>query len=126
MTFWVIDLENGSPRVRGALSRWAVEVRAGLYVGTTSAKTRDAIWKVVRFEIERDCRAVLLYPSAQRAMGFEARTLGYGRRELLDFDGLQLARFLPAGGLPAASNVTEDDDEPGDEELDEDTPPHKR
>jgi CRISPR-associated protein Cas2 len=126
MAFWVIDLENGSPRVRGALSRWAVEVRAGLYVGTTSAKTRDAIWKVVRFEIERDCRAVLLYPSAQRAMGFEARTLGYGRRELVDFDGLQLARFLPAGGLPATNDVTEDAEASGEEELDDDTPPHEQ
>jgi CRISPR-associated protein Cas2 len=124
MAFWVIDVENGSPRVRGALSRWAIEVRAGLYVGTTSAKVRDAIWKLVRFEIERDCRAVLVYPNAQRAMGFEARTLGEGRRQLVDFDGLQLARFLPKGGLSLKSAV--DDDDASEELLDDDTPPHER
>ena len=108
MAFWVIDLDNGTPRVRGALSRWAVEVRAGLYVGTTSAKTRDAIWKGVGQELSPDSRAVLVFPAPQRAMGFEARTFGEGRREMVDVDGLLLARFLPPRSLPPPVVLADD------------------
>jgi CRISPR-associated protein Cas2 len=103
VAFWVLDLENGPPRVRGALARWAIEVRAGLYVGATSAKTRDGIWKIVDQEIAADSRAVLVFPSASRPMGFEVRTIGIGRREVVDLDGLLLAKFLPEVEARAAS-----------------------
>ena len=95
MSFWVLDVEAGPPRIRGALSRWAVEVRAGLYIGCTSAKTRDAIWAVVEREVAVDARALLAFPSSRHVMGFEVRTVGPGRRLITDVDGLLLARFLP-------------------------------
>jgi CRISPR-associated protein Cas2 len=96
VSFWVLDLESGPPRLRGAISRWAVEVRAGLYVGSTSAKTRDAIWALVEREVRTASRAVLVFPSSRHVMGFEARSIGRGRRVIADVDGLVLARFLPS------------------------------
>ena len=124
MSFWVIDLEVAPPRLRGILSRFSIELRAGLYVGTTSAKTRDAIWKIVDHEIATETRAVMVFPSSSRPMGFEARTLGLGRREVVDIDGLLLARFLPvpdpanaAATVATASAIDDDND------SDENSPP---
>src|ERR1700737_1147505 len=91
---WVIDIEVAPPRLRGRLSRWGVEVRAGLYVGTTGAKVRDAIWKLVCDGLGTEANAVLVY-DAHNPQGFEARTAGKNRRNIVDVDGLWLAKFLP-------------------------------
>lgn len=91
---WVIDLENAPDRLRGSLARWAVEVRAGLYVGSSGAKARDAIWAVVSKLARAETSAVLIYDT-RGPQGFEVRTLGQNRREIVDMDGLWLARFRP-------------------------------
>lgn len=91
---WVIDIEASPPRLRGRLSRWAVEVRAGLYVGATGVKARDAIWKLVCQNLGSEANAVLVYP-ARNSQGFEIRTEGKNRREIVDVEGLWLAKFLP-------------------------------
>ncbi len=91
---WVIDTEAAPPRLRGRLSRWGVEVRAGLYVGSSSAKVRDAVWSMVCDNLGDEGNAVLVYDS-RNPQGFEARTAGKHRREIVDVDGLILARFLP-------------------------------
>lgn len=95
---WVIDLENAPERLRGTLARWSVEVRAGLYVGSTGPKGRDAIWTVVTQLARPETSAVLIYDT-RGPQGFEVRTLGPNRREIVDMDGLWLARFHP---VPAA------------------------
>lgn len=91
---WVIDLEAAPPRLRGMLSRWGVEVRAGMYVGNTSAKQRDAIWEVVLSELGSGASAVMVH-DARCVQGFEARTAGPNRRQIVDVDGLWLAQFAP-------------------------------
>lgn len=103
---WVIDLTNPPPRLRGRLSRWAVEVRAGLYVGTASGKMRDAIWGLVLKELVSSptANAVLIY-SANTSQGFEVMTAGEDRREMVDVDGLWLARFLPKPEPPEVSEA---------------------
>ena len=37
----VIVVENAPPRLRGRLAVWLLEVRAGVYVGTYSRRTRE-------------------------------------------------------------------------------------
>ena len=96
---WVIDLENAPDRLRGSLARWAVEVRAGLYVGSSGPKARDAIWTLVAQLARADTSAVLIYDT-RGPQGFEVSTLGPNRREIVDMDGLWLARFHP---LPPAA-----------------------
>jgi CRISPR-associated protein Cas2 len=80
-------------RLRGALSRWFLEVAPGLYVGTISARVRDEIWALVS-EIVGDGAAVLLHPD-NTEQGFTIHTTGTRRREPVDYDGLTLVRMRP-------------------------------
>ncbi len=104
---WVIDLENAPERLRGTLSRWSVELRAGLYVGSASARVREALWELVKSLATYETSAVMVFASTG-PQGFEARTLGVNRREIVDVDGLWLAkyRFLVGDGTePAAEDL---------------------
>ncbi len=94
----VIVVENAPPRLRGRLAIWLLEVRAGVYVGVYSARVREHIWENVEKGIE-DGSAVMMW-NAPTESGFEVRTLGQNRRIPVDFDGVQLVRFLPEDKAP--------------------------
>lgn len=87
----VIVLENAPPRLRGRLALWLVEVRAGVYVGRYSVRTRRRLWSEVMAHID-DGNAVMAWSEANES-GFDFATLGPNRREPVDFDGLRLVRF---------------------------------
>lgn len=89
----VIVVENAPPRLRGRLSLWFGEVRAGVYVGAYDRRTRERIWDEVKLMIG-DGNAVMAW-SAQTDSGFEFTAVGENRREPVDFDGLTLVRFKP-------------------------------
>ena len=93
----VIVVENAPARLRGRLSLWLAEVRAGVYVGVYSARTRQRIRAEVEALLGEGSAAIVW--SAPTDSGFEFETLGQNRREPVDFDGLTLVRFMtPAGG----------------------------
>jgi CRISPR-associated protein Cas2 len=87
--------------LRGALSRWLIEVMPGMYVGTVSARVRDELWKAVLGTIG-DGAAVLVHPD-NTEQGFSLRTAGGRRRQPIDFDGLTLIRMTAAEGEPSTS-----------------------
>ncbi|MCF1506016.1 type I-E CRISPR-associated endoribonuclease Cas2 [Afifella sp. H1R] len=89
----IVVVNNAPPRLRGRLAVWLLEVRAGVYVGTYSARTREMIWDQVAGLIE-DGDAVMAWP-AQTDAGFDFVTVGRNRREPADFDGLKLVAFHP-------------------------------
>jgi CRISPR-associated protein Cas2 len=89
----VIVVENAPPRLRGRLSLWLAEVRAGVYVGVYGRRTRERIWEEVRIMIE-DGNAVIAW-SAPTDSGFAFEAIGENRREPVDFDGLTLVKFKP-------------------------------
>ena len=89
----VIATNNAPPRLRGRLSVWMLEVRAGVYVGHYSARTRDMIWGQVISDID-DGDAVMAW-STPTESGFDFKTCGKNRRMPLDADGLKLVEFLP-------------------------------
>lgn len=89
----VVIVENAPPRLRGRLAVWLLEVRAGVYVGNYSRRTRDRIWQEVMAAIE-DGNAVIAYDSPNDA-GFLFETCGKNRRSPVDFDGFRLVSFLP-------------------------------
>lgn len=89
----VIAVENAPPRLRGRLSLWLAEARAGIYVGVYSRRTRERIWDEVRALIG-DGSALIAW-DAPTDSGFAFDTVGANRREPADFDGLTLVRFKP-------------------------------
>ena len=88
----VIVVENAPQRLRGRLAAWLLEVRAGVYVGDYSARTRERIWDQVAAAIGAgDAVMVWRAPTDQ---GFDFATLGENRRMPVDFDGLKLVSFF--------------------------------
>lgn len=87
-TMTVLSVTAVPDHVRGALTRWLLEVTPHLYVGTISARVRDELWHAVGNCIA-DGVAVLVHPAANE-QGFTLRTAGEQRRHPVDFDGLTL------------------------------------
>jgi len=90
----VIVVENAPPRLRGRLAVWLLEVRAGVYLGNYSRRTRERIWREVIEGIE-DGNAVVAWAAPNDA-GFAFDTCGNNRRIPVDFDGFTLVSFLPS------------------------------
>lgn len=88
----VIVVENAPPRLRGRLALWLLEVRAGVYVGDYSRKTREMIWNQVTEGIEKG-NAVLTW-NTNNEQGFEFLTCGDNRRIPCDLDGVNIVEFL--------------------------------
>ncbi|MFH1876633.1 MAG: type I-E CRISPR-associated endoribonuclease Cas2e [Candidatus Omnitrophota bacterium] len=95
----VIVLENASPRLRGRLAVWLLEVRSGVYVGSYSVKVRDMIWEHVKTMLENG-NAVMAW-NAPTESGFDFWTLGKNRRIPVEMDGLKLVSFYPEDGKSA-------------------------
>jgi CRISPR-associated protein Cas2 len=89
----VIVVTNAPPRLRGRLAAWLLEVRAGVFVGDYSARTREMIWDQVVSYIEGG-DAVMVW-KAPTDQGFDFATVGTNRRMPVDFDGLKLVSFAP-------------------------------
>jgi CRISPR-associated protein Cas2 len=89
----VIATENIPPRLRGRLTIWLMEVRAGVYVGNPSARLRDFIWEQTEQGLE-DGNAIMAW-NTNTESGYDFQTLGTNRRIPVDFDGIRLVSFLP-------------------------------
>jgi CRISPR-associated protein Cas2 len=105
----VIVVENAPPRLRGRLSLWCAEVRAGVYVGAYGRRVREQIWEEVKVMIGGG-NAVMAW-AAPTDSGFAFEAIGENRRETADFDGLTLVRFRPVeptnplSGSPVAGDA---------------------
>lgn len=87
----VFILEKVPVTLRGELSRWLIEPRAGVFVGDLSAMVRDRLWEMV-VEKLRGGGALLLY-TFNNEQGFRARSFGDTTRALCDCDGLTLVHI---------------------------------
>jgi CRISPR-associated protein Cas2 len=89
----LIVVENVPPRLKGRLAVWLLEIRAGVFVGNYSRRTRDMIWGQVKSNV-KDGNAVIAWSSSNDA-GFDFETCGKNRRRPVDFEGLRLVAFEP-------------------------------
>lgn len=94
MSFLTVVTENVPPRLRGRLAVWLIEVRAGVYVGNVSKRTREMVWQNLESGVEEG-NAVMAWASSSES-GYEFQTLGQNRRQPVDWDGLRLVAFKPA------------------------------
>ena len=83
-------------QLRGRLSIWLIEVRAGVYVGDVSKRTRYMIWENVEKGV--DLGDVVMAWSADNESGFDFVTCGPNRRLPREMDGIKLVAFLPQTG----------------------------
>jgi CRISPR-associated protein Cas2 len=87
----VLILERVPASLRGELSRWLIEPKAGVFVGRLPAIVRDMLW-------EKACRsarggaAMMLY-SSQNEQGFSVRAYGDTSRSLVDMEGIVLVNI---------------------------------
>jgi CRISPR-associated protein Cas2 len=89
----VIVVENVPDRLRGRLALWLLEVRAGVYVGKVSKRTREMLWATI--EQGSDEGNVVMAWVSNTESGFDFTTLGTNRRIPKEMDGLKLVSFLP-------------------------------
>ncbi|MFE0422312.1 type I-E CRISPR-associated endoribonuclease Cas2e [Streptomyces sp. NPDC058953] len=85
----VIVLIAAPEGLRGHLTRWMVEVDAGVFVGNPSRRVRDRLWELLATRIG-DGQAVLVEP-APNEQGWAVRTAGRDRWRPVDLDGLILS-----------------------------------
>lgn len=91
MSFVVVATEGVPPRLRGRLAIWLLEIRAGIYIGDVSRRTREMIWEQV-LKGSEDGNAVIAWASSHES-GYEFETYGANRRIPVEFDGLWLVAF---------------------------------
>ncbi len=99
----VIVVNNAPPRLRGRLAVWLIEIRAGVYVGAYSRRTREMIWEQVTTTIG-DGDAVIAWAAANDA-GFDFDTCGVNRRMPIELDGLKLVQFHPEPSEPSSTPI---------------------
>jgi CRISPR-associated protein Cas2 len=86
----VFIVENVSTSLRGELSRWLFEIKAGVFTGKVSALVRDELWQYVSEKLGKGS-ALLLY-STNNEQGFSAKILGNRTRTLEDIEGVLLVK----------------------------------
>lgn len=86
----VIIVRRVTPALRGTISRWLLEVDAGVFVGSVSSAVRDRLWHMVQGRKRLGaCTLITRTPNEQ---GFTIHTAGESRRSVVDYDGLALIR----------------------------------
>ena len=89
----VIVTEGVPERLRGFLSRWLLEVRAGVFIGNYNVKVREKLWTTVRDNYGEG--NVVMAWDAKEDNGFDFLTVGKNSRNKVNFDGINLVSYLP-------------------------------
>ena len=93
MAMLTVVTEAVPPRLRGRLAVWLLEVRAGVYIGDVSKRTREMIWHQIT-ELAEQGNVVMAWATNTES-GFEFQTFGENRRRPVDWDGMRLVAFAP-------------------------------
>jgi len=89
----VIVTEAVPDRLRGYLSRWLLQVRAGVFVGDYSQRVREMLVDTIQENIETG--NVVVAWTTNNESGFDFETFGDNRRIPTVLDGMKLVSFLP-------------------------------
>ncbi|MBV9282681.1 MAG: type I-E CRISPR-associated endoribonuclease Cas2 [Chloroflexi bacterium] len=87
----IFVLQNVPTSLRGELSRWMLEPRAGVFVGKPSAMVRDRLWSMVK-QKSREGGCLLIH-STDNEQGFRMEAHGDTSRSVRDFEGLTLVQI---------------------------------
>ncbi len=84
----VMVLERVTLTLRRELTRWMVEVKAGVFVGDVNAMVRDRLWE--KCSRQRGAGSVFQAWSTNNEQGFAMRIRGENCRSVVDWEGVQL------------------------------------
>lgn len=83
----VLVLSSCPVGLRGFLTRWFLEISAGVFVGVVSTRIRDEIWAEVKL-LCKDGRAILIFTARnEQRMKFRVHRHHW---QVKDFDGISL------------------------------------
>jgi len=103
----VIVTEAVPDRLRGYLSRWLLEIRAGVFIGEYSTRVRKVITKTITENHETG--NVVVAWSTNTESGFDFETYGSDRRIPIEMDGIKLVSFLPSMNTKSDNGVDQDE-----------------
>jgi CRISPR-associated protein Cas2 len=86
---------NVSARMRGFLASSMLEIGPGVYSAPRlSARVRDRVWEVLEdwFSVEGDASIIMVWADPRIPGGQNLRVLGLPRIDIVEIDGLLLAR----------------------------------
>ncbi|MEN8494720.1 type I-E CRISPR-associated endoribonuclease Cas2e [Dehalococcoides sp. THU3] len=85
-------LEKVPTSLRGALSRWLLEPKTGVFLGNPSARVRDELWDKA-IKKTKASGVILQIWTDQNPQGFSSRQYGERERMFIDFEGLSLVKI---------------------------------
>ena len=85
----VCVLENATEKLRGVLTRWMIETKPGVFVGSLNALVRDKLWDMIPDHAPKG--ALMIY-SCNNEQGFTIEMYGDPTRSVVDLDGIQLIK----------------------------------
>ena len=91
----VLILERVPPGLKGDLSRWMIEPKAGIFLGRVSTRVRDELWKKA-IDKSKAGSCVQIWTTNQTEQGFSYRTHGDPTRQFVDLEGLHLVLLPPS------------------------------
>lgn len=85
----IVILEKVPKSLRGELTRWLIEPKTGVFVGSVSAMVREKLWEKCEKKIKQTGGMILLWPGTNEQR-FNIRIAGDTSRRVVDCEGLQL------------------------------------
>lgn len=86
----VLIVESAPPSLRGELSKWMLEPKAGVFVGQVSAVVRDLLFEMACQQVETG--GVTMIYTTNNEQGYAIRTFGDTSRRIEEWEGLYLVR----------------------------------
>lgn len=84
----VFILEKVPASLRGELTRWTLELKSGVFVGSLSAMVRNMLWEKICLGAKEGGAALI--HSMDNEQGFAVQMFGDTSRRIVDFEGLWL------------------------------------
>lgn len=98
----VVTITNCSPKLRGDLSKWLLEINTGVYVGKVSAKVRDALWKRICENISDGQATMVFSAQNEQHMDFYVHNTSW---KPVDLDGIKLMKHMNPTAVNSGSEL---------------------
>ncbi|MCF8305607.1 MAG: type I-E CRISPR-associated endoribonuclease Cas2e [Ignavibacteriales bacterium] len=85
-------LETVPPSLRGELSRWLIEIKSGIFIGSVSALVRDQLWELCGQKIKKGGMWQIYHSNNEQ--GFNMRQFGNTGKVIVDLEGVSFVKTL--------------------------------